>query len=359
MLLDAPTFELRLTPESAIGTLQKGVAKKGWKKFEVQQIRLVYVPFYVFFFDVTPTGGNPISAKTAINAYSGELNDFIPALLDQPLKKTKQTAEKYSPEVESTSISSAEIKDTAQAKVAAQVGVPRDQVAISAVSKYYFPFFRVWANVSDDQFKFDVDGCMGAAMGLDNVPGKEKGWNEVTSDTIDKMKTPSGLLDLFGQTISALFSMVQGKKGPPIPKQGIWLVAGIIIIALVMLSLGGSAKGNFECKLDSQFLQQKTDLFFFKKTVVVPLVDKTAGTKQVSGACNYYNTGKVRSNFCGRVWINADGRPHLANESMCVGPIPPSDLPTPKKFVIIWDEPRTESHDYKFEYKLESVTAMG
>ena len=359
MLLDAPTFELKLSPELAIGILQKGVAKKGWKSFEVQQIRLVYVPFYLFSFDVTPAGQAPVSAKTAINAYSGELNDFVSAFLDQPLKKTKQTAEKYEPEVESTSISPAEVKETAQAKVAAQVGMPRDQVTISAVSKLYIPFFRVWANVNEEQFKFDVDGCLGAALGLDNVPGKQKGWGDVTSETIDKMKTPAGFLGLVGQTIGALVGMAQGKK-TQIPKEGIWLFLGILIIVVVALSLGGgAAKGKVECSLDSRFLQEKTDFLIFKKQVIRPMVGPGPGQKFVYGSCDFYNTGKGRASYCGRVLLTADKILHSSNDSMCVGPLPPSDQPFNKKFFIVWDEPKSETHDYAFESKLEVSTSVG
>ena len=107
MLLDANAFECKLTPEMALGIVKESLAKKGWKQFEVQQIQLIYVPFYSFSFDVA--GQSPVSGKTCMNAFSGELNDFVSVLFERPLKKSRQTTGEET-EVEQSSISLSEAK---------------------------------------------------------------------------------------------------------------------------------------------------------------------------------------------------------------------------------------------------------
>src|SRR3989338_6310434 len=67
MILDAPTFELVLTPEAALGIIQKEVSRKRWAKWEVEDIRLVYTPYWIFSFDVTAEGAQP-SGRVAMNA---------------------------------------------------------------------------------------------------------------------------------------------------------------------------------------------------------------------------------------------------------------------------------------------------
>ncbi|MBI5061550.1 MAG: hypothetical protein HZB67_04525 [Candidatus Aenigmarchaeota archaeon] len=52
MLLDAPALSPVLTPEQALGIIQKSVSGKGWKKYDVAEIKLVYSPYWLFSFDI-------------------------------------------------------------------------------------------------------------------------------------------------------------------------------------------------------------------------------------------------------------------------------------------------------------------
>ena len=109
MILDATTFELVLTPEVAIGIVQKELGRSGYKAIDISQIRLFYEPYWVFTFDVEGAQ-QPISGKTALNASSGDVNEFVPILLDRPLNKTKRTADNVESEVEPTSVDRKEVE---------------------------------------------------------------------------------------------------------------------------------------------------------------------------------------------------------------------------------------------------------
>ncbi|KKW37671.1 MAG: hypothetical protein UY87_C0087G0010, partial [Candidatus Peribacteria bacterium GW2011_GWC2_54_8] len=87
-----------LSPEAALGIVQKTVLSKGWKQFDVSDVKLVYTPYWVFSFDVLAGESNP-TGKTALNAYTGELNDYVPYLIERPLKKVKETEEGAEAEV--------------------------------------------------------------------------------------------------------------------------------------------------------------------------------------------------------------------------------------------------------------------
>ncbi|MEK6843760.1 MAG: hypothetical protein AABY04_04680, partial [Candidatus Micrarchaeota archaeon] len=185
MVLDAPTFKLVLTPESALGSVQKELNHKGWKKFEVEEIRLIYAPYYLFSFDVKSEGGSPpVAGKAALNAYSGEISDFVPMVLERPLQKQKNIEE--GGEVEDTAISMQEAKQAARDKIAAQTGLKSEMVSVSAFTKYYMPFFRIWLEVGHESMKIDVDALMGAPLGLEAAPERKKTWDEATSETIGK-----------------------------------------------------------------------------------------------------------------------------------------------------------------------------
>ena len=250
MLLDASSFATVLTPESVLSMLQKQLAKMGWKKYEVQEIRLIYTPFYVFSFDVTAEGAGQVGGKAALNAYTGELNEFVNILLEKPLKKTKNSEE--GGEIEETSISTSEVKEAAQAKIAAQAGLKREIVSISAVSKLYVPFYRVWVEVADDVYKMEVDACLGSASGMEQLPVKEKGWSEVANETVNKMKSPSGWAELGGKTIGAVGGAASGKipggKAGGIlgGKETRWILLAVVVIVLVYLFFA-TKQGGVKC----------------------------------------------------------------------------------------------------------------
>ncbi|MFA6048702.1 MAG: hypothetical protein WC792_02005 [Candidatus Micrarchaeia archaeon] len=300
MMLDANTFKTQLTPEVAIGIIQKSLASRGWAKIEVQQIRLVYTPFYLFSFDVSPEGGQPVSGKTALNAYTGELSDFAPVLMERPLSKQKNTESQQQSEVEPSSISQGEAKEAAQAKVAAQLGVRRDSVAISAVTKFYAPAYRVWVNVAGDQFKIDVDACLGAASGMESIPAREKDWSEAAGETIEKMKSPAGWADLAGRAASGAGKASSGAKGPG-QKPGLWIVLIVVIIAFFAFGLlggGGKAAADSKCVLDKQFFEEKTVWLVSKETVIKPATNAVNKTKYVDGVCTFLNRARERAVLC-------------------------------------------------------------
>lgn len=217
-ILDVPAFKPVLTPEVALGIIQKELKKRGWPKFDVSSIKLVYTPYYTFSFDVLAEGAPAPSAKAALNANTGELNDLIPFLLERPLERVRESEPKA--EVETTNISAPEVKEAAGVKVAASVGVKREVVMISAVAKLYSPAYRVWVNVGDDTYKIEIDAAVGAPKGFEAIPTREKGWGEVTEETVTKMKSPAGWFELFGAMVKSIPEILSGKgKGP---------VAGIV-----------------------------------------------------------------------------------------------------------------------------------
>jgi len=275
-------LEARVTPEVALSIVQKALAKKGWTGVSVNEVRLVYTPFWVFSFDIVAEKGSSPTGKTGLNAFTGELNDLVPAILDRPIKKSRETVKGGKPEIEPTAVSYREVKETAATKIAAHVGgIKADSVVVSAVSKLYVPFYRVWIDVAGDTFKFEVDGALGIPMGLEDVPGKAKGWEEETGEALGKLKSPSGWVDLF----SRLFSAKGG--GSPVQR---YAVLALIILALVFLVFVVPSMGGVECKPDSGFYSP-SKWFGLVKGGLSP--EYRAGKFVVEGEC--YVTGDFAS----------------------------------------------------------------
>lgn len=338
--MDAPGFSTVLTPEIALGMVQKALAKKNWKKYDIAQIKLVYSPYWVFSFDVFAEGNVP-TGKAALNAFTGELNEFVPMLLDRPLKKTRDVGKDC--EVEQTTISSGEVKETAAAKVAAHAGIKKDSVVASAVSKIYAPFYRIWVDVADDTFKIDVDACLGAAFGLEAIPEREKTWEESTSETLEKMKSPKGWMELGAQTVGAVAGGAKGAKTGGMTdwlfgsREGHYVILAVIILAAAWYLFMKPQEFVFSCDPASRFLAEKKGLFGSTK-VMVPQAINQSSRLTVSGACLITNKGSKPLSIVLKISIVEDGKQNpAAFETIYLNDVPPSDMAVNKTFSIEWE----------------------
>lgn len=349
MLLDAQTFELSVTPEVALSLVQKEVSRSGHKDLDVQQIRLFYTPFWVFTFDVEGAA-QPISGKTALNASSGDVSEFVPVLIDRPLNKTKRTAENVESEIEATAVDRREVEKVAQARVAAQIGVRKEQVSVSAFQKFYIPFYRVWFSVAGTPMKAEVDGCLGAVFGLEGVPKKQKSMDDVTRETLEKMKSPSGWAELAGRTVDAATGAATGKGGGN--KGALWLGLIAVILIFLFLSMGSKSSVTASCHLYPQYVKTDLNLFIYKTESVRPALLGVNNTKYVEGECSLTTKSKSDEIVLLPIYIRIDGSdsnrrlPRDASVKVVAG-----DFPTKKDFHIEWIEDDGKAHTYEFVQK--------
>ncbi len=333
MILDAPTFELVLTPEAALSIVQKEVQKKHWAKWEVEDIRLVYTPFWIFSFDVSAEGSQP-SGRVALNATTGEVDEFVPQLLERPFKKARQTDSK-SPkaEVESTNISRKEVEAVAPAKVASAVGLKKDSITVSAIAKYYVPFYRVWTTVpaeTGDSYKINVDALMGAPLGSTAIPSKERGAEEATEETFEKLKSPAGWMSLINDTGKALRQ--GGPGGLLATPLGRWVIMLAVILVLAFLVFKPPSVGA-ECKPGDAYLSAP-QFIFFGDTHLAP--KRTAkGEFYVEGTCTFINNNRDPQSSCVRMNI-LEGKIPIAGNNTCVSNLVGGGVPVPKDFRIQW-----------------------
>ncbi|NYZ78018.1 hypothetical protein H0N96_01280 [Candidatus Micrarchaeota archaeon] len=354
MMLDAQAFQTVLTPEAALGIIQKTVAQKGWKKSEVTDIKLIYSPYWLFSFDVIAVQGPSPSGKTALNAYTGDLNDFVPILFERPLKKTRTTAEGVEAEVEPTSIDPREAKSVAQSKVAAHVGLKPENISVSAFTKYYIPFYRIWIDVAGDSYKIDVDACLGAPLGLEQVPERPKTWEEATGETLQKLKTPKGWAELSGKALGAGGTAAAsgggegGIAGSKLPLKYLAFGAIVIVLAVLVLSRQFGSAG-ISCKVYDDFLGAPPFLGFGEPELE-PRVARN-GLLYVEGECALSNSGSGDASVSVQTRVKRKTTPEILAVNLTMAPQlkPTGSTPVIKPFIVSWKGDK--DGDYKFEYE--------
>ncbi len=257
MILDSQAFKPSFGPENVLGMIKKELTRRNIPKYDVTDLKLVYVPFYSFNFDILAEGNN-VSGKAAINAFSGELSDFVPLLFDKPLEKIKEVKEGT---VENTSISQTEVKDAAATKIAVQSGARKEVVNITAITKRYVPFYQVWINLPNDMLRIDFDACLGYPFGLEALPVPKK--NEFSI-----------------KNLGSIFTTITSNKTYSI-------IALIVVIGILLFFVFGRSTETIKCSLYQNYVRTQTNFFSTSQLILPKIVD---GKLHVEGECTLQTT---------------------------------------------------------------------
>ena len=211
MILDNPVFELRVTAEDALGILKRLLKQRHWKKFDVANLGLNYVPYWFFNFDVyeeVEGQSQTYSSQMCMNAITGKLEPMLIEIMKTiPVRQEKEIREqKY--DIKNPAVKEDEARSTAPIKIAGMMHRPKDTITVSGLRLVYVPTWVIWVDLASGTKRIDLDAISGSPLNIQNVPTKERGFLEVTADTLEELKTPAGWVDyskkMFDWSLGAL-----------------------------------------------------------------------------------------------------------------------------------------------------------
>jgi len=250
LILDKPALVLRYLVDDVVETVDKSLRSKRWTDFEISSLKLYYLPFYVFNYDVLveqelqgQTFSQGFSGTMAMDASSGKLQPMITELLDrQPVSFEKKVSHDLKFIAVPPAIKADEAKETAARRLAGKFGVGEESVKTSGFRIIYWPVWRVFVSMPAGFYKLDVDGFSGVILNESEIPIKEKTWKDMLKETVDLMKSPKGWAVLLKKTFSVL-GKTASKKGEG---KGIlskpwfrWAMIFLMLAVLIYLLLGG------------------------------------------------------------------------------------------------------------------------
>lgn len=208
VFLENPALKLNIGVQDVMGLLEKTLKERHWHHFEVASFKLIYEPFYLFNYDVLieqDVGGQPFSQSssgvTAIDAVTGKLEPLLAQILEkQHVEYEKEISHELKYEMFPPAILKNEIADACKVKLAGQFNVKKENLAVSGFRLVYWPIWKIFVTLKDSTQRIDIDAVSGYPLNIEEVPVREKGWIEVTQDTIEKMKSPSGWSELLSTT---------------------------------------------------------------------------------------------------------------------------------------------------------------
>lgn len=248
MIFRKSAFPLSFTVEELTAFVEGLVKEKDWREFKVGEISLSYKPFYFFNFTsftelkdeesgmMTVSGSE--SGKMVFDAESGELNEELSYLIEEnsPTSSVKPP-QGYPCETIPPAFSIQEVKKIAGLKLAEKLSLPKDNVEVSGVRLVFVPVWIAFITVSQGTFKIEVNAVDGSLMREEQVPFREKGFLELTGETLQELKQPGKWLEYSkGIAGSVYHSSLLHSIGKAI-MQNYWLQIAIIIFLIVLIIL--------------------------------------------------------------------------------------------------------------------------
>jgi hypothetical protein len=248
MILENPAPALNIGVQDILGILEGTLRDKNWRNFEMASLKLIYVPHYLFNYDVLVEqegSSQGFSGNMAMNAITGKLESLLSDVVEkQMISFEKELSHDLQYELEQPAVRENEVADACKVKLAGQFGVTKSAISVSGFRLVNWPVWRIFVQLPRRPMqKIDIEAVSGYALNFSEVPVKEKTWLEVTSDTLTKMKTPGGWAELSKKAASTAASGARAAatKEPGETKAGgatYWLLhtkMGRYTILLVLL----------------------------------------------------------------------------------------------------------------------------
>ncbi|MFH1239779.1 MAG: hypothetical protein V1672_01055 [Candidatus Diapherotrites archaeon] len=245
-MLDHPTFPVAFALEEVMKLLEKLLKEKNWHKFDTGDVALEYVPFLLFnsdSFSEEHTKDDKLVKETksgfhALNTVTRELNYEIASEFDKlDAELGKDEAKNYSPKIIENLLDEKSAVKISQSLLAKELEIPRYNIIITGMREIYVPFWAVYVTVAEGTFKIKISAINGKVFGLEKVPVREKGFLEITEETLEELKNPGAWLKYTKEIVagSGKKEVKEIKKERKRKATEIKLSPAGILIAIVLL----------------------------------------------------------------------------------------------------------------------------
>lgn len=250
MILNKPSFSISFTFEDTISLIEKLIKKRRWTGFSVADVKLTYYPYWTFRYSVfvekedekenrkvTEELG---SGRHAVDALTGELNEKIISVMEKSgLEIIKEPKENYPFEVIKPEIEEKEVKQILPLKIASLKGTTKDHVILSNIKLVYLPVWDIGVTIEDKNHRLEVNAVTGEIYNEEEVLERERGWIEITNETLSDLKNPGAWVKYSGDIIGSASPMLGSGFRDFFTSRMFWVLLLILLIILLALSLLG------------------------------------------------------------------------------------------------------------------------
>jgi hypothetical protein len=268
LYVGSPLLPLKVTGKKVAKDIESSIKEKNWHEFKIATLKLSLVPYFLFnyhYFKEKEVNGEKIIESSVdgfllLNGESVSVEKDLSNLVKSNIKDVSNEAPLIPFEEKETTIDKKEQSEIIQFKIAEYFHVPKENVVISNVKKVLIPFYETFVEVKEGIFNIKINAVDGKVYGIDEVPEREKGFVELTKETINDLKDPKKWIEYTKELLveSGKFTKNKGKKVSIITSKKIiektkkkeflssltnmfmsnWFLILLIIIALFLIWVG-------------------------------------------------------------------------------------------------------------------------
>jgi len=212
MFIEKPAFPVSIDLSEAGEKVSSLLKKKHWKGFTFSSTNLIYVPYWFYSYDVAEETEKKTkhvsSGFKALNAFSREFDDEVAELHSlEDASRTNEVDEDSNPRVLQLKLSESEAKDLILVKTASMENTVKANVMISGLEMLFVPFWIVKVNVKTDVTEkhglaLKINATTGKIINDAVLPFREKGFSELTSETLKELSNPIEWLNYSVELVS-------------------------------------------------------------------------------------------------------------------------------------------------------------
>ncbi len=199
MFVGTPVFPISFPLEKVAELVENIILKKNWKSFEKGEVKLVLSPFYLFYYDVAfekngkPTGKTK-HGRLALSGETAELSEELVESMPDEAELLQELDDKYPIVVRKAIFSKIEAEKIALLKTASLLEADRNDVVLTGFKEIYYPMWLAFATIAGQTYEFEISAVTGEIFVEEKVPEREKGFVELTHETLQELKKPGAWL---------------------------------------------------------------------------------------------------------------------------------------------------------------------
>lgn len=266
-----PLLPIKISLADATASVKNVLDEKNWHTQKLDKIELNLVPYFLFnyhyFFEHEAEGHKIIKRShdgiLAFDAHKLVIDDDTTELIKMTWKEAVNKVPVGEFKEKFTNVGKKEELDVLALKTAQFFNVPKENVIISNLKRFFVPFYKAVIVFSEDEsYSIFVNAVDGTIRGDDAVPTRKKGMVEVTKETIKDLRHPKNwvtyaadlIVDSGKAVAGAAHKAINGEEGKateapkgkaPAKAKGIDLsffastpmLVLIIVIALILIYL--------------------------------------------------------------------------------------------------------------------------
>jgi hypothetical protein len=257
---------INTTAASAADAIKKKLQSKNWQEYELKPIKLNLMPYFLFnyhYFIEEEISGKKTVKRTvtgilAIDGHEVKVREDLVELLKHNWKKSTSEMPRGEFKEKYNNIDKREQDEVLQMKTAEYFGIPKPNVVVSSPKKLLLPLYKTSVIVAGKEYPIIINAIDGSISGLKEVPEREKGYIEITKETIRELKKPSSWLRYSKEAILESFHGVEksvsgegAKKTDKKDSVGIdlsFLNSKIVLLIIMLLGIILIIMGIFRIK---------------------------------------------------------------------------------------------------------------